>query len=408
MVSATHDDIEILWNKVVDVLPKKWIPIDGIRRGDHVIEIITGANFKFVSAKKQSHTSRSPIAGRDWWSGTVDEAQYIDDEAIFEIWHRGRINKDYQVVYTGNNEYNPQFSRRVAKFAASPTGMVIRVRGPENVFTPLEYWEGLKKELPPDVYKRKVEALDVAPSDAVWGMFSPSDNLRPAPVIAYNVTNDLVRSRFPGLGAEVNWILGTDFGATCTATIALQAFRNPDPADDSPLWWARHEITTRNKPTDYHAAAIVEWCKSQEINIKDVFVLYDPHGQQKQHDKSDVTMMRKAGLLCSPSSTTIIKQKHRINMGNALMCDSNYKRHAFLESDANGQPVTSELYDSLMSVRYDSSGNPDKNRRHGGVDQTHHADAFTHGVFPFEKIRGNVEFSRIRGDNDERSITAGT
>lgn len=384
VVAPTHDRLLIVWRKFLDlVTPLGWV--EGVRPGDMEVVLKNRAIVQFVSAKRQSSSLGSPIAGRDWQWAVEEEQQNIDDDSLREVDARGRIASDYRVFSTATNEPLQEFQLRLQEYRSQPKVRIVQFGdGTTNVFTPLEHWERLKRRWSKSDWEREIEGKDVPIDGRVYPMFSQVESVKPRPQVpGLDITEQVTVKK---LGRPYKYVVGIDFGSLVTASVILKAYL--EPATRETLWWAIDEIVSIDKGTDWHGQALLERYKAE-----DFIAVGDPHVSLNS-DKSDYTILRRMGINVMRANHTKIPLKHRISMVNAMFCAADGKRRLFLDTDERGKPVCRKMAESAYMLTYSASGKPDAKKK-SLQDLTHYMDDVGYALFPFEKFRGTDKIEMV-------------
>ncbi len=381
LAAPTANRVKIVLRKAKNVLHALRWSVNQ-RKADGAIDLPCMSTLQFVAAKRHSEAIGSPLAGYDFWKGYEDEQQNIDDESTYEMDARGRQNAAFQVFSSATNERISEFQQRLEVYKNSNQHRLLRMRGDDNVFVPLEHWDKLRERWPKDEYERRILGMDTPCPDVVYPQFAITGNVAPLPMLGKDITAKLVQEKFQNL-YDREYILGTDLGILVTTSIVLKAFAM---ANGMRCWFAVDEITTGNATAEYHAEDIKRWCSKNGISPEKLVVIADPHSRQAER-KSDYTLLRKAGLTVVKSSANQIERKHRYNMVNSLLCDAKGLRLLFVACDTYKRATCKRLVDSFFNLRFGADGNP--NTYHKGTkDLTHWTDALGYGLYPFEQIRG--------------------
>lgn len=393
MVAATADRVEVMWADFEDVAGSRGFIATRNKhaRGGPVMTLWNGARYEFVAAKEPSRRMGSPIQGRSWHRAYVDETQNVLDKAHQDIDERGRRNgKRYRVIESATNimggAAGGHFMLRRETYKSNPERDVLRVSPLENVFVEPAHWDTLKASLSEHEWRQRILCEDLPPEMLVYSGFDFGHSVRPAPrEQAQDHTRQITAEK---LGtAPYLWIAATDFGALCTATIWLKAYKVPGLGL---CWWAMHETTSgSHSHAGDHARRLIGFA-----NPDDFIMIADPHTNTKDVDKSDYELTRRAGVTVRPAAVLgagmpHIKVKHRVSMLNVLFCDANGKRRLFVDCDERGKPKCPRLVQSLMQMTYDEHGNPESVKKDYS-DPTHWPAALAYGLFPFERLRGQM------------------
>lgn len=388
-VAPTRDRLDILWTKFLALVePIGWVK--EIRNGDMEILLWNGTLCQFKAAKKQSAATGSPIAGKDWHWCVEDEQQHISDDDLREVDARGRINKFYQVFSSATNEPLHEFQMRVQEYEANPEKKVIRFRGLENCWTPLEHWEALKRNWSADDYARIIDCLDVPREGRVYPQFTYAECTAPIPASTTDVTEWITEQAFR---QAFKYVVGFDPGVICTASVILKAYGTRQERK----WFVLDEVTTRDASTEWHALDLKKWFDARGISLDDVLVLGDPH-VNKEADRSDFISMKAGGFASARPSNggNQISRRHRLSMVNALLRDAAKRRRLFLAASESGPAKAYKTAESLGHLMYTATGDIDTKHK-TAANIAHWSDALGIGLYPFEKMRGAYGTKVIQG-----------
>jgi len=396
-VAPTQKRLRVLRKKFINqVGPRGWIK--EVRAAEDEVELWNGTIVQWVSMKKQSAMTGSPAAGKDWHDAFGDETQNMTNDDLQEIDARGRINPGFRFIGSATNDPITEFQVRLRDSASNPEHRIYRFTGPDNVFLKAEHWEWLRRNWPPDDYRRKILCEDVPLEGRSFPTFSIQQNIRalpPRPQIgSLDITAEITAARYRH---PYQLIAATDFGSLTTVTIFLRAFRGG-------LWWAVGELTTENQTTQVHGQKLIEHPLIQG-DVSRFIVIGDPHEYQEV-DRSDYTMLKRMGINAVRAAAsqggvgnTKIDPKHRRSMLNSLLLDANGERHLFIEPGACPRLVNS-LNMSMLGL----NGKPERairrDRAHLGDDLTDHPDALMFGLYPFERIRGVLPVKEEQWDSN--------
>lgn len=389
-VAPTTQKLTIGWNKYKKLIGSTGWSVSSLEaiKAPEEVAIANGSRALWRAAKKQSEDLGSPIAGIDAATAKVDESQNVKDEDLREVQERGRIFKDFQMIQTATNERIPEFRRRKREYARAKWAEVLMGPGETNCFTPLSHWQKLKEMYPPDEYKRKILCLDVPDVDSIYSAFSES-SVRPISASLRDITAAEVNKKFPDI-YDCQWVLGTDFGITVHVSTAMQIFL--DPSQKGRVFYARHEIVTRQRTADFHADAIKEWAQEQGVDPARILLIADPHTNKKDEDPdSDYRLVRKSGLLCLRAHGGNIPRKHRYTMMNTLLRDASGKQRLFIESSPDGKSSCPKLEESFYGLKYRRQGvAPEAHGKNPDLDLTHYTDSIGYSLWKWERFRGEV------------------
>lgn len=411
LVGATRDRVEILWTDALATLPKHWIE----RISDYKREIFlhNGRKLEFVAAKEPSKLVGSPIQGRSWRDAVVDETQNIHDRVQMDIDERGRRAGTKYTIFESATRvgHHPHFENRLEMLYGpeSKFHRLIRLNPMDNSFTPLDYWERFRGSYTEREWNRRMLSLDVAPENIAYGAWS-RENIRPAPRSGNmeDVTRLITAEMYGNLpGAPRGgweWIVGTDWGTLCHASIWLKAFRDPRVPGEL-LWWAFRETYTRSAGDHSHgsgSATAADHIRNlvRFANVTDFIVIADPGINTKDTSKSDYHLARNEGAFVRPAHHKPIEVKHRVSMLNVLCHDSKGKRRWFIDCDGHGKPYCTELAKNIRAVEIGPDGKLEGNRKNYS-DPSHGPAAVSYGVFPWERIRGLTTFEAVTGADED-------
>jgi predicted SAM-dependent methyltransferase len=396
IIGASNERTREVFNHFMGVAtPRGYVPpgSEGVtddQKHGLVVHFWNGAKFEFVTAKAPSRAVGTKIQGRSWHQAFIDESQNIMDQAQADIDERGRAGGcGYCVWESATNFGLRHFLARVDNYKNDPTCRIFRLNPLRNPFVDPKYWERFTHRYSPNEYKRRILAEDVPPEQLVYGGFASRENKRPSPSLLWDVTKEITAKRYGGAGWS--WVVGTDFGVLCTASIWLKAFRDPQKREDDLQWWAMWEILSGSHSTAaHHARRLAEF-----VHPSDFIVIADPGINTRDADKSDYELTRREGVTIRPAAPAAIRVKHRVSMMNALFCDAKGRRRLYLDCDEKGAPKCPELFKSLISME-PVNGDPEGMKK-DYRDPSHYPAACAFGVFPWERIRGETTFEAITG-----------
>ena len=397
VVAPTRGRVKVVWRKILKALPAQWIR--DIRPGDNEIHLKNGSVIQFFAAKKQAKSAGSPFAGNDWYWAVEEEQQDIDDESLEEVDARGRVNPDFQVFSGATNEPYGHFQRRVLEYEANASRKVVRFTGPENVFVHPQHWENLKANWSADAYRRKILCEDVPIEGTVYSAFSMKENVKTLPEGFVDITAEVTLAKYR---KAYPYVVGVDFGMRVSAAVALKCYRAPAgygwPRTDR-IWLVVDELTTENRTTDWHAAAMIE----RFGDPSNFIAITGQDSNSKDPDRSDFVLFRKRGIqIVRANPGGVLSINHRYSMVNALLHAADGKRRLFIDRDKNGKARATSTVDSFQNLRLNSSDRAEtygKGTR-GGDDLTHWTDCVGYALFPFEAFRG-ASSSKPRTESEE-------
>ncbi len=394
IVAPTRARVKVVWDKFRAAIPEHWV--QDVRPGDMEIRLKNGALIQFFAAKRQARNAGSPFAGNDWHWAVEDEQQDLDEHTLKEVDARGRVNANYQVFSSATNESYGAFQRRVKEYELNPDFAVVRFTGPENSFTPMEHWEGLRRKWDLDTYRRKVLCEDVPIEGRVYPAFSMGESVKPKPPPTsvgrpVDITPYVTHEHY---GIPYRYVVGVDFGVRVNASVILQCFRAPGDLDERPRerqWWIVDEIVTEGKTPDWHAKQVLEWFNGDTAAF---IAVTGQDSNSTNPDKSDFVMFRSHKInLTRAAHSKRIMVHHRIAMVNALLHAADGRRRLYVDCDATGRVKARKVIDSLEGLHLNASDKPEhfgKGTR-GGEDLTHYTDALGYALLHFENFRGAVE-----------------
>jgi hypothetical protein len=394
MVGATNERVRDVVVKDLDkTIPPAWVDdkrTDAITGNFH--RLVNGCEFEYVSGQEPSKRKGTKIQGRSWNGAGVDETQNLHDRVQMDIDERGRREgRGFFVTETATNFGLGHFELRKERYKASRYHDIKRLNPNDNPFIDPGYWERFKEFYSEHDWRQRMMAEDVAAEQLVYASFKYNDNIMPAPRpdSGLDVTREVTAKRFNDKRGW-NWVVGTDWGALCTVSIWLKAFRNPRHGDIE--WWAMREVTSGSHThAGQHAKKLAGFC-----HPGDFIVVADPGINTKDVDKSDYELARREGLTVRPAHFEPIRVKHRVSMLNALLCDASGRRRFFIDCDNNRAPACPKLVQSFLTQQYDDRGNPE-NVRKDYSDPTHWPAATAYGLYPMEQLRGVTTFDLITG-----------
>lgn len=399
VVAATRDRVEVIWRDILATIPRHWI--DDIREHAGEIILVNGRKLEFVAAKEPSKLVGSPIQGRSWRDCQVDETQNLHDRAQMDIDERGRrVGADYLVAETATRvAHLGHFEDRLDRYKQSKYHAIIRLNPLENTFVTAAYWERFRSSYSEQDWRRRIMSEDVAPEWLTYSAWSRRENVRPAPRTAeHDVTRELTREKFghlqKGTATGWDWVVGTDWGTLCTASVWLKAFRNPKTGEVD--WFAMRETISGFGSTA--ADHVRELARVRSLH--EFIMLADPSINTKDADKSDYNLAAREGATVRPAYHKSIEVKHRVSMLNALLCDAHGKRRLFLDCDEHGHPRCNLLARSFLQVVVAPDGKLEGNKK-DYQDPSHLPAALSFGVFPWERIRGLTTFEAVTGADED-------
>jgi len=399
VVAATRDRVEVVWRDVLDTMPRHWI--EEIREHAGELILVNGRKLEFVAAKEPSKLVGSPIQGRSWRDAQVDETQNLHDRAQMDIDERGRrVGADYMVVETATRvAHLGHFEDRLENlYKRSDYHAIIRLNPLENTFVTGAYWERFKASYSEQDWRRRIMSEDVAPEWLTYSAWSRRENVRPAPrTPEHDVTREFTRERYGHLQKNAvgwDWVVGTDWGTLCTASVWLKAFRNPKTGEVD--WFAIRETVSGFGSTA--ADHVRELAKVRSLH--EFIMIADPGINTRDVTKSDYHLAANEGATVRPAHVKPIEVKHRVSMLNALLCDAHGKRRLFIDCDEHGHPTCPLLARSFLQVVVAPDGKLEGNKK-DYQDPSHLPSAVSFGVFPWERIRGMTPFDPNGGGSDE-------
>lgn len=407
LVGATRDRVEVMWTDALATIPKAWIE----HVAEHKREILlhNGRKLEFVAAKEPSKLVGSPIQGRSWRDAEIDETQNVHDRAQMDIDERGRrAGTKYTIFESATRLGIAHFEDRLERYEQSPAHKIIRLDPRENTFVETAYWERFRGFYSERDWNRRMLSLDVQPENMAYPAWS-RENYRPAPRgNLEDVTRKITAERFGNLpGAPTGgweWVVGTDWGTLCHASIWLKAFRDPKSPDEL-MWWAFRETYTRSGGDHSHgsgSATAADHVRnlSKFAHVSDFLIVADPGINTKDTSTSDYHLARREGAFVRPAWHMPIEVKHRVSMFNTLSCDARGKRRLFLDVDSHGHPLCKQLSKDIRAVEIGPDGKLEGNRKNYS-DPSHGPAAVSYGLFPWEQIRGLSTFARITGSDED-------
>lgn len=397
-VAATRDRVEVLWQDVLSTLPHHWI--DEVREHAGEIILVNGRKLEFVAAKEPSKLVGSPIQGRSWRDAVVDETQNVHDRAQMDIDERGRrAGAEYMVVETATRvAHLGHFEDRLDRYKQSRYHGIIRLNPLENTFVTAAYWERFKASYSEQDWRRRIMSEDIAPEWLTYSAWHRRENVRPAPRTSeHDVTRELTRERFGHLQqipTGFDWVVGTDWGTLCTASIWLKAFRSPKTGKVE--WFAMREtISGSDSNAAYHVKQL-----AQVRSLHEFIIVADPGINTKNPEQSDYHLAANEGAVVRPAWHQPIEVKHRVSMLNALLCDAHGNRRFFIDCDEHGHPRCPLLARSFLQVTIAPDGKLEGNKK-DYQDPSHFAAAASFGMFPWERIVGLTPFDPNGGGRPE-------
>ncbi len=391
MVGATRDRIDVMWQDVIATIPPHWI--ESVKDHDREIHLVNGRRLEFVAAKEPSKLVGSPLQGRSWRDAMVDETQNIHDRAQMDLDERGRrAGTSYMVVETATRvSHLGHFEDRLEGYRSSKYKAIIRLNPFDNTFVSPAYWERFKAEYSEQDWRRRILSEDIAPEHLTYSAWSRRDNVRPAPTGSeHDITRQLTKERFGNLpGAPADgwpWIVGTDWGTTCTASVWFKVYR--DPRLGKPVWYAIRETVTGSHSTA--ADHVHELFKVHSPS--DFIMIADPGINTRDVSKSDYHLAANEGATVRPAYHKPIEVKHRVSMMNSLLCNARGERRLYLDCDEHGHPRCKFLARSFAQVVTSPDGRLEGNRK-DYADPSHLPAAASFGVFPWERITGMTHYA---------------
>ena len=393
MVAPTRPRRAVLWKKFRKAVPNSWI--QDVRTGTGEIELVNGSVLQFVSTKRQSEKTGSPIAGLDWAWALGDEFQDIDDDSADEINARGRIAADFRVTYTATNEARGYLQRRIQEFEGHEKRRVLRVAANENVFVPPEHWERIRQQTDPETFRRRYLAEDVPITGRVYPAFSARESLRPVPLPSQvgrpsNVTGELTASNIR-IREHYDYIVGVDFGVRTSASVVMQCHRAANAGRGDYQWWVLDEVVTENQTNDWHAAKLLEWFAARGMDQTSFVAIKGNDNNSLDKDKSNNVLFARRGInIIAAAPGRRLYVHHRYSMVNACLHSADGKRRLFLDCDEHRRVRAKRTFDSFQQLMLNASDKAETYGKgtKGGEDLTHYTDAVGYALFPFEKFRG--------------------
>lgn len=398
VVCATRDRVKIAWGDLLATIPKHWIA--DIREHAGEIILVNGRKLEFLAAKEPSKLVGSPIQGRSWRDCQIDEAQNLHDRAQMDIDERGRrVGTAYTIIETATRvAHLGHFEDRLDKYKQSKFHAIVRLNPLENTFVPLSNWDWLKASYSEADWRRRIMSEDVAPEWLTYSAWSRRENVRPAPRTAeHDVTRELTREKFGHLQKAPtgwDWVVGTDWGTLCTASVWLKAFKNPKTGEVD--WFAMRETISGFGSTA--ADHVRELARVRSLH--EFIMIADPSINTKDADKSDYNLAAREGATVRPAYMRAIEVKHRVSMLNALLCDAHGKRRLYLDCDEHGHPRCPLLARSFLQVVVAPDGKLEGNKK-DYQDPSHLPAAVSYGLFPWERIRGLTTFEAVTGADED-------
>lgn len=386
LVAPTDDRRQILWRDFLELLePLGWI--DDISYSRKEIRTVNNVIVQILAAKKSSSQAGSPLAGRSWFWAMPDESQNIDYEAHDEILARGRRAGIYYRVYeTATNAEVPAFRVRLEQLRQNPGVRILRFTGHQNPWVSPEWWETMRKQMSERRFRQFVLAEDVPPELLLYPEFNYQRHVRGIPAGARDVTADLVFKLTQH--RDRHFIGAQDFGRLVHATIILKCFevleRSPTTGDKrgKRIWVACDEITSGEAVTaDYHAKRVI-----RSYDPSKLLIIADPHRNTADEDKADYAQFQRAGLAIIPASPTRIAREHRYDMVNSVLRDD----QLFILPGK-----CPKLVESFMGMERNELGEGERDRKDSS-DLSHWTAALGYGLYPFERIRGNVTIRSLK------------
>lgn len=385
VVAPTSRRLEIIWTKVLRLCPPSWVTDVKLHAGE--IHFVNGCRLQFVSAKVYSSEIGSAIQGQDWSRAFVEELQDCLP-ALPDVWSRGRSAKDgkYVIKCGATQKDSPEWREAMAKFKANPDIEIYRMTAFANPFVDKEYWEQMKKVLPPRLYRMRVMALEARPEHAVYPDFDRELHLRPRPRVgAINVTPRICN------GAPV--LIGYDPGRIQHTSVLFQAYKIQGQAE--PVWWCIDELITMGPSSEEHAQRLLEllrekWRVQLDPGDSSVVIRADPYGDSEE--RPDVTVYRQFARLdmrIMPAAYNKqntgpgrLSKEARISTVNRLLKNAAGETRLFIDStDGNCAP---KLVASLEMSERDAAGKAEMAKKNK-YDITHPTAAAGYALHPYEK-----------------------
>lgn len=412
--------------KVEKGIAEHWAP-HWYRHGitKHVYRTRCGPVVQLVSAHQRSEAAGSPIQGDNWVACASDEMQdHFDREADITARGRSAPGGRYKRLCTSTFKDSTEWRDHRDRCERAPDWRVTRMVGLSSPFVWPAHWQRfLSNGITSREYQRRVLAMDVPPESQLYFSWqriladgSPG-NLRPLPLGAVDITDEVLAAyRQPGGGA-VSLLIGHDPGKRQHVSVFLKAYRFPEDArrnDPRPRWFVVDEVTTPDATVHTHAQQVLKRARDAwHVNRLDyrgrpsegspqLLVRIDPHTNGgDEHPGQDVyATWRSLGMLAKaaayqPGTTKpqTIKRESRIDMVNTLLCqlapDGPDLRRLFVLSDDTGKAAAPRLVKSFETMERDESGKAENDRKDRN-DLSHWPAAVGYALWQLEHARAFV------------------
>jgi hypothetical protein len=381
VVAPVSGKKSVAWDKFIDLLrPLGWIKdIRPARVGRPAeIQVVNDAVAQFVSAKRQSMKTGSPISAFGWYWAVEEEQQNIDDASLTEVKGRGRVNAGRFRIHSSATNYQlHEFQLRLQEYDRNPKKRVIRCSGYENVFVLKSHWESMRGETSLEEFERLILCKDVPITGRVYPMFDYKRHLQPLPK-SQDITRAITSRARVG---SYDIVVGCDPGRLVTYAVALRAFAGPN---GRPIWYAVKEFYVVDQTMDFLGRKLLDSYKA------DSFVVHpDPHKNEKETSESDFATLRALGINVMRAHWGKIGRKHRFSMFNGLLLNGRNETRFYIATDEYGRPTCPKLAESLGHLMYAANGEPE-NAGKTIKDLTHPTDGCGYGLYKYESDVGLI------------------
>lgn len=388
----------------------------------HVYRTPCGPVVQLVSAHQRSEAAGSPLQGFNWVACASDEMQdQFQLEADITSRGRSASGSRYKRICSSTFKDSSEWRDHRDRCERAPDWNVVRMVGLSSPFVWPAHWRRfLENGITSREYQRRVLALDVPPESQLYFSWqrvladgSPG-NLRPLPLGAVDVTDEVLAAyRQPGGGA-VSLLIGHDPGKRQHVSVFLKAYRFAEDArrgDTRPRWFVVDEVTTPEATVHTHAQEVLKRARDVwHVNRLDyrgrpsegspqLLVRIDPHTNSgDEHPGQDVyATWRSLGMTAraaayQPGTTKpqTIKRESRIDMVNTLLCqlspDGPDRRRLFVQCDDTGKAAAPRLVKSFETMERDASGKAE-NERKNKDDLSHWPAAVGYALWQLEHAR---------------------
>lgn len=374
----------------------------------------TGLSIKLRATKQQSKASGSPWQGYNFSDAGSDEIQdSLDADNDIASRIRDAPGQNGKRFATATAKDDPAFRnwRDQQLKATLPDGRKAWHRADMLVsrspFTTKHFLELQRATMSLREYQRRFEAKDGGPERQVYHSWDRTQNIRPIPANARDVT----ARELAGSGRNIAVLAGHDPGKRIDVTMFLKAYelpdaRRPDGSRDSrPRWWIIDEITGQLGEThEKHAKLVLEKANALGCNIRDrnnalvdgprLLVRADPHTRGgDEHPGQDLYAIwikqgidiRPAAYVPTTTKPMAIKPESRIELINTLFCDAEGTRRLFVASVG----AAPKLIESVETMERDLAGRAEHERK-DDRDKSHWPAALAYALWSPEKPRVSI------------------